>query len=64
MFGNILDNAIESAEFSGAEHETAKQIKREHGYGLKNIQQIVDKYDSMMQRINEKNNMFCCDVLL
>ncbi len=53
-----------NAEFSGAGHETAKQNKREHGYGLNNIQRIVDKYDGMMQCTNEENNMFCCDVLL
>lgn len=53
-----------NAEFSGAGHETSKPNKEEHGYGLKNVQNIVDKYNGTMQCTNKRNNIFYCDILL
>lgn len=58
-----MENSF-NRDFSGVVNETTKADKREHGYGLKNVRKIVEKYDGMLQCAEEENNMFCCDILL
>ena len=43
--------------------KTSKANKTEHGFGMKNITQIVRKYDGMIKCFPDRK-MFCCDILL
>ncbi|MBQ8301071.1 MAG: ATP-binding protein, partial [Clostridia bacterium] len=42
---------------------TNKSNKQEHGFGLKNVRKIVDKYNGMIKCFSDAD-MFCCDILL
>lgn len=42
---------------------TTKQNKEKHGFGIRSIRQIVEKYDGMLD-FYEQDNMFFADVLL
>jgi len=42
---------------------TNKKNKQEHGFGLKNVRKIVEKYDGMLKCFSD-GDMFCCDILL
>lgn len=46
-----------------AELKTTKKDKVGHGIGMKNVEQIVEKYNGMIKCFAEKK-MFCCDILL
>lgn len=50
--------------FSDIDLKTTKKNKSEHGYGLKNVKKLVDKYDGMLRIFQNDLGMFCCDVLL
>ena len=43
--------------------KTSKQNRIGHGFGMKNVTQIVNKYDGMIKCFTD-NKMFCCDILL
>ena len=43
--------------------KTSKLNKLEHGFGMKNVKQIVKKYDGMIKCFTDRR-MFCCDILL
>lgn len=45
------------------ELKTRKRNKYEHGFGLKNVKNIIEKYDGLMQCFTNKE-LFCCDILL
>ena len=42
---------------------TTKKEKLEHGYGMKSIQEIVQKYNGQMQ-VRFENHTFILDILL
>ena len=48
---------------SGQARRTTKADKRNHGFGLKNVERTVRKYGGTLQTSVE-NGMFCADVLL
>lgn len=58
----VMENSFNS-EFSGVGHETSKPNRREHGYGLRNVKKIVEKYNGMM-KCDDDGDTFCCDILL
>ena len=43
--------------------KTSKANKMEHGFGMKNVKKIVNKYDGMIKCFTDRQ-MFCCDILL
>ena len=43
--------------------KTIKENKLQHGFGMKNVTQIVKKYDGMIKCFVDRQ-MFCCDILL
>lgn len=43
--------------------KTSKVNKMEHGFGMKNVKKIVNKYDGMIKCFTDRQ-MFCCDILL
>lgn len=57
----IIINSF-SGEFD-EDMNTTKKDKNKHGYGMKNVQKIVEKYDGMISCFAE-DDMFCCDILL
>lgn len=42
---------------------TTKNNKKLHGFGIESIKEIVDKYDGIIDFV-EENDMFICDILL
>lgn len=42
---------------------TSKADRKQHGYGIKNMQKVVDKYQGIMQ-FYEQEQQFFCDILL
>lgn len=47
----------------GGLYKTSKADKRGHGYGLKNVQDVVDRYDGLLE-ITDKNGIFTVNVIL
>lgn len=43
--------------------QTTKISKKYHGFGIKNIKRIIQKYDGII-RYYEKDNYFICDILI
>lgn len=63
--GDYISIYMENS-FFGVFDKTLKTTKRnyqEHGFGMKNIKRIVEKYDGMIKCFTD-NEMFCCDILL
>lgn len=50
--------------FSNINLETSKRNKNVHGYGLKNVEKVVDKHKGMLKIYQNNSNMFCCEVWL
>lgn len=50
--------------FSNINLETSKKNKNVHGYGLKNVEKVVDKHKGMLKIYQNNSNMFCCEVWL
>ena len=50
--------------FSNINLETSKKNKNVHGYGLKNVEKVVDKHKGMLKIYQKNSNMFCCEVWL
>ncbi len=42
---------------------TTKSDKKNHGFGIKNIKRVVDRYNGIIQYY-EKDNYFICDILI
>lgn len=49
--------------YENGEIITSKNDSHHYGYGLKNVEKIVEKYDGYME-INHDNNVFTVDILL
>lgn len=43
---------------------TTKKDGAMHGFGIKNVKKVVEKYDGMIQLFEEDTGLFCCDILL
>ena len=56
-----VENSFNKA-YSNIELKTTKKNK-EHGFGIKNVQKVLEKYNGMMQYFI-MNDMFCCDIML
>lgn len=50
--------------FSNINLETSKKNKNVHGYGLKNVEKVVEKHKGMLRIYQNNSNMFCCEVWL
>jgi len=59
----MANTIIESVMIANPELITTKRDPRSHGYGIKNIKKIVEKYNGIIE-FWEENNLFCCDILL
>ncbi|MCD8188517.1 MAG: ATP-binding protein [Ruminococcus sp.] len=58
----ILKNSIKKSVLeSNPELKTTKVQKKIHGYGLKSVRDIVNKYNGMIE-IYEKNGLFIMDI--
>ncbi len=54
---------ISEINYENGEIISSKEDKCHHGYGLKNIERVVQKYDGYME-INHTNSLFKVDILL
>lgn len=54
---------VEEIQYINKQIVSSKPDKKEHGYGLKNIQSVVEKYNGCME-INHANGVFQVDILL
>lgn len=60
----VIGNSIEESVLeSNSSLKTSKQDKKEHGFGIQSVKQIVDKYYGMVD-FYEQDNMFYADVML
>jgi hypothetical protein len=60
----FMKNTVVKSVLSDNENlETTKVDKANHGFGIKNIQNIVTKHGGMIDFF-EENDMFCCDILI
>lgn len=58
-----MENTYNSM-FSNINLETSKKNKNVHGYGLKNVEKVVEKHKGMLRIYQNNSNMFCCEVWL
>ena len=60
--GNMLfirvENAYDGPKITDGEIETSKDDKRYHGFGIKSMRRIVEKYGGEMD-VNTANGLFC-----
>lgn len=60
--GNMLfirvENAYDGPKITDGEIETSKDDKRHHGFGIKSMRRIVEKYGGEMD-VNTANGLFC-----
>ena len=70
--GSLLKIKIENAmqgtiEVNGSGFETTKKRKEYHGFGLKNIEKTVQRYDGIMELTTEKGifimQILLCDIM-
>jgi len=60
----FMTNSICSSVLANnPELSTTKHEKFLHGFGIKNIKNIVEKYNGMIDYF-EEDNTFCCDILI
>ena len=72
LLGNLLDNSVENT-YEGGEvllkitkvdtSVTSKQDKRNHGFGMKSIYKIIDKYDGSLEK-QVRDGVFLIDILM
>lgn len=60
---HVENTFAQAPEFENGMPQTRKHDKAFHGYGLKSIQRIVDKYGGNM-KAHLIRNLFCLDVIL
>ena len=58
-----IENSFDKANFDPA-LKTTKDDGAPHGFGIKNVRRIAQKYDGMIQFFENESGMFCCDILL
>ena len=49
--------------YENGEIITTKKDNQKHGFGIKNIEKVVEKYNGYME-INHENQIFTADILL
>lgn len=54
---------ITEIQYENGEIISTKEDKKTHGFGLKNIEKAVEKYDGYME-INHENSIFTVDILM
>lgn len=59
----VKNSIAESVLLNNPDLKTDKQNKSEHGFGIKSIRQIADKYDGSIE-FNEENGVFIAEVWL
>jgi sensor histidine kinase regulating citrate/malate metabolism len=59
----IKNRITESVLKKNPEFESSKPTKDSHGYGIKQIRSIVEKYDGMLE-FYEEDSMFCVYVMI
>ncbi len=64
-FGKIfISNSMKDpSSFRGLASKTAKDDKKNHGFGIQNINRIVSKHNGTFT-IRKDNDQFCCEVVL
>ena len=64
-FGKIfISNSMKDpSSFRGLASKTTKDDKKNHGFGIQNINRIVSKHNGTFT-IKKDNNQFCCEVVL
>ena len=64
-FGKIfISNSMKDpSSFRGLASKTTKDDKKNHGFGIQNINRIVSKHSGTFT-IKKDNNQFCCEVVL
>lgn len=59
----MTNSIVKSVMNNNQELSTTKEDKEYHGYGIKNIERIVKKYEGMINFF-EEDNFFGCDILI
>ena len=60
----FIKNSIDASVLeSNMDLNTTKNDKSFHGFGIKNIKRIVDKYNGLI-RFDEESGYFICDILI
>lgn len=61
-----MENSVYASVLAdNRELRTTKEDKKVHGFGVKNIRRIVERYDGVVEfREEEESGRFCCDILL
>ena len=60
----LMMNSIDKSVLeNNKELSTTKEDKEKHGYGIKSIKLIVEKYDGIIHYF-EENGYFCCDIII
>ena len=64
-FGKIfISNSMKDpSSFRGLASKTTKDDKKNHGFGIQNINRVVSKHNGTFT-INKDNDQFCCEVVL
>lgn len=63
LFIQVSNPYLTKVQYENGEIITAKDDKQNHGFGLKNIEKAVEKYNGFME-INHENMTFTVDILL
>lgn len=59
----IKNNYANSVKYLNGEFITSKEDSQNHGYGLKNIREVVKKYNGHVD-IDHANNIFCVNLIM
>lgn len=59
----VRNTIVSSVLRENPELETSKKEKSVHGFGIRNIRKIVDKYNGLLEH-GEEENLFICSILL
>lgn len=60
---SIKNNYVNSIRYLNGEIATTKSDSKDHGYGLKNIREVVKKYNGHIE-IDHANNIFCVNLIM
>lgn len=60
---SIKNNYVNSIRYSNGEIATTKSDSKDHGYGLKNIREVVKKYNGHIE-IDHTDNIFCVSIII
>ena len=60
---SIKNNYIHSIKYSNGEIATTKSDSEDHGYGLKNVREVVKKYNGHIE-IDHTDNIFCVNIII